>query len=204
MTSQDEDTPHGPLPPVDGDVLAQLRALVQKRTKKQITEKQFRELEAELLLQLAREREERFEARKARILADPDIDPRLAAWYLDRTIWTNTDAADELHVSTQRITDMRGGRPANRRPRPHPAVAPPVDTIEGYIYNVPQPGSEAGAWREWVEKRGSHRVIRETGKLKKVSWRIGRPRAGRPTVGKEHTGSGRRKPTQRRSSENDG
>ncbi len=140
----------------------------------------------EEIAQLAIEREARFQKRKARIEADPNLDPRLKQWYLDRTIWGNLQAADELSVTPQRITDLRGGRVSNRRPRPHPSMAPEVDTIEGYIADMPQPGSEAGAWREWAVKRGSHDINRDTGKLTKRPWRVGRPRIARPTLSKKH------------------
>jgi hypothetical protein len=150
------------------------------------------------LAKLAAARETRYRRREARIRADRTLDERVKAWYLDRTIWINREAAKQLGVTSQRITHLRGGRAPGRRARPHPSVAPPIDTIEGYIADVAQPGTEAGAWREWAVKRGFHRLNRETGALYKTAWRVGRPRAERPTVGKAHEAGTPRKAKQRR------
>jgi hypothetical protein len=141
---------------------------------------------AEELDKLAAEREARFAKRRAIILADPDLDPRVAQWYLDREIWDTSRAAREMGIRPQRVTELRGGRTSSRRRHPHPGMLPQIDVIVGYIADVAQPGVEAGALREWLVERGSHRLDRATGKLIKVPWRVGRSRADRPTLSKPH------------------
>lgn len=141
---------------------------------------------AEELDQLAAEREARFAKRKAIIDADPDLDERVKRWYLDREIWDTSRVAREMGIRPQRVTELRGGRSVSRRRHPHPGMLPQIDTVVGYIADVAQPGVEAGAIREWLVERGSHRLDRETGKLIKVPWRVGRSRAERPTLSKPH------------------
>jgi hypothetical protein len=140
------------------------------------------------LAQLADEREQRYRQREARILADITLDARLKELYLDRTLWSNADIATYMGVKPQRVNELRGGRAAGRRPRPHPSMLPPNDAVIGYVPGLQEfeAGTEAGAVREWLDQRGSHEVDRETTKAEKVPWRVGRPRADRSTLSKAH------------------
>jgi len=117
---------------------------------------------------LQRERQARFTARQARWRALPGVDPKLVGWLLDRTIWSETDAANQLGVSPQTITYMYTGRRKPGQTRPHPARFPHLDVVIGHVVNVEQPGFEAGRVREWAVQNGGHVVDRRTGRLIKL------------------------------------
>jgi hypothetical protein len=135
---------------------------------------------------LARWRDQRFRQRKARIESDPDLDPRIAALYLDREIWDSARCATELGIGKHRISELRGGRATTRREPPHPAAFPEMDAVMGYVAGVPSPGFEGGRIREWAVQRGTHMLNPVTGKLAKTGSRHGRPRHGRTTMSKPH------------------
>lgn len=133
------------------------------------------------------ERERRYQKRKADLEKDTRIDPRRRAWYLDRTLWDTGVSARELSISSGRISELRGARSTVTQPkRPHPTVFPETDKIVGYVAGVPNPANEAGAVRQWAVERHTHILDLDTGKLKKVSSRHGRPRHGRTTQSKVH------------------
>ncbi len=134
------------------------------------------------LEELARVREARFEARRTRIEADNTLDPRIKVLYLDRTIWDNTRCADELGVIPNRVSMMRTGVRKKTRQRPHPALLPDKDTVEGMRAGHELAGVEAGRVREWAVQRGTHDLDPETGKLiRREVPTQGRPRSERPS-----------------------
>ncbi len=130
---------------------------------------------------LARLREERFQARRARIEADAALDPRIKALYLDREIWDNQRCATELGVGATRVSMMRTGIRKRTRERPHPALLPDRDTVEGVRAGHELDGIEAGRIREWAVMRGTHDLNPKNGKLiRREVPTHGRPRAQRP------------------------
>ncbi len=158
------------------------------------------------LEELARVREERFQARKARLDADTTIDPRRRYFYLDRTPWDTKRCGEELGIGSHRVSEMRGGRRetgAPARTGPHPSIFPEVATLAKVTFGVPSYGVEAGRVREWAEKRGLHVMDLETGKLVKTRVRHGRPRHDRPLMSKvQEPGKPRR--TRSKKKKNDG
>ncbi len=122
------------------------------------------------LANLARLREERFLDREARILADPDMDPRVKALYLDRTLCDTAAVARELGISAQRVTIMKTGvrKPGRLMPPgPHPGFIPDFDVITGRSGDSDRWAIELGRLREWVVWKGTHRLDPATGKLVK-------------------------------------
>lgn len=111
------------------------------------------------LEQLARLREERWETRRARIETDPTLDPGIQRWYLNRTPLNTRQTAALLRVTDQRVsaqreTSVRRSVISRHRQQPHPSVIPTMDTVEGMLAGVPDPGVEAGVLIEWAVMGG--------------------------------------------------
>lgn len=147
-------------------------------TAKEVVDRAMAEVDPEAL---AADCERRYLLRCAQIDADVHLDPKVAEWYRDRTLWDSADLARELDVTLQRIYQLRAGSYRTEGiVDPDPAVMPPTDAIVGVVAGVPSPGNEAGAIRRWAVMRGSHRMNRRTGKLIKLPHSgHGRPRSGR-------------------------
>lgn len=136
--------------------------------------------------QLAQLREERWETRRARIEADPTLDPRIKRWYLDRTP-QNTQQTSALlgvtpqRVSAQRETSTRSSVRSRRRQQPHPSLIPTMDTVEGMLAGVPDPGVELGVLIEWAVMGGRCELDADTGTLTNLIKTQG-PQTGRVRV----------------------
>lgn len=150
--------------------------------------------------ELAERRERRFRERRRRLQADPCTDPRLLTWYLDRALWSLKDIAREADIGGHRIALLRAGvkmidgQPVPVRRYPHPSVFIDPD----YWDNPRSPRYEAGRVRQFLEQRGNHHLDLDTGKLKRVRSRVGRPRAIRNTLSKPHEPGAPRKPSRRK------
>ncbi len=107
------------------------------------------------------------------IAADPAIDPRLRRWYLDPTMWTIAQCAEQLGFNNpQRVWILRSPVHHKRWPLPHPnRFVPEVDIVTRF-YDREQPGFAAGMVRLWAEQRGTHVTDRETGALLPGTWTI--------------------------------
>lgn len=129
--------------------------------------------------EIARIREVRYQLRYARIMADPNLDPRLKEWFLDREIWNTDRTADECGWGKSNVWDLR--RVTDEYGPQHPGSFCDLDNEPG----TAESGAEAGRVREWAEKRGSHLTDPDTGKLeKRPPMRHGRGRADRGSLNK--------------------
>lgn len=122
------------------------------------------------IVSLATEREERFQARKARLDADVAIDPRRRDIFLNPTIWDTDEVAVFLGITANRVTGLRANiadedgklLPASAfvddgTEKPHPMVFPSLDVILRVMFGFVHPGVEAGRVAEWAEH--SNRVV---------------------------------------------
>ncbi len=129
--------------------------------------------------EITRIRDQRFLLRQARIMADPNLDDRLKVWMLDRQIWDTERAADEFGWGKSNVWDLR--RVTDEFGPNHASAYPDLDNEPG----TAESGVEAGRLREWAERRGSHIIDPETGKLsKRPAMRHGRTRADRGNLNK--------------------
>ena len=111
-------------------------------------------------------REERFHNRQARLDADPDIDPRRRALWLDRTLVNSEQTAQILGISLNRVYFLRKeGR-----------------LIEIDVSNDAGSCVELGRLREWAERESHYVMDLETGRLVKGRIRHGRTRHDRSSL----------------------
>ena len=127
--------------------------------------------------QLAIKREQRFEARRARIEADTRLDPRLRELFLDRTLWGVADQIRFLNVTDRaRISALTGNRSIyHSYDREFPSVLPSPDAPLGKNEWAPKWAIEAGRLRQWAFD--DHRVIFDPVSGQLVTnpiWRAGR------------------------------
>lgn len=122
------------------------------------------------------------EARRAHILADETLDPRLRDLYLDTRILDNKQLAQLFGVTVGQIWDLAAPMQEDRRPRPHPRMSPEPDVTLGVIGSREQPGIQRGKAEQWWRwsNRGMWKPVEGEMVKNTTRGRYGRPRRTTP------------------------